>query len=295
VDDKAVWRAKALARLQTERPRRASGTNLTDAIRVARAWQQNDELAALFTDAALAALPEAERGGWRELWAEVNALAALNPQATLENARAHADRGQWAKAAVLYAKLFETIPELSGEIWFERAAVQLLAGDSEGYRQSCEHMLKETGQGQMRAYHVARACTLAPDSVADAAAPSRASTTELKTCRSQFWALTERAALQIRAGQGKQAVPLLMQSVAAEPKPGAAVVNWLWLSLAYHTMGDLDEANRWLEKADAWLGQFGNEFPVSANRLGLHRHNWLEAQILRNEARSRLSGTGAAK
>jgi serine/threonine-protein kinase len=296
VDDRAAWRARALTRLQAARPRQAPGANPIDAIRVARAWQQNNELAALFADAALAALPEAERGGWRQLWAEVNALAALDPLAMLESARAHADRRQWAKAAAIYAKIFETgLTRHDGDIWFERAAVQLLAGDRAGYRQSCERLLKLAGQGQVRAYHVARACTLAPDSVADAAAPARVSTAELSAFRSQFWALTEKGALQVRAGRGKQAVPNLMQSLKAELKPGAAVVNWLWLSLAQHTLGNPDEANRWLKKADAWLGLLGKEFPVSADLVGLHRHNWLEAQILRNEARSRLSRIGTAK
>src|SRR5262249_22735924 len=89
VDDKTAWRGKALVWLRAELPRRAPGANPTDAIGVARGWQQNKEFAALFADTALAALPEAERGGWRQLWAEVNALAALDPLATLESARAH--------------------------------------------------------------------------------------------------------------------------------------------------------------------------------------------------------------
>src|SRR5262249_29953047 len=157
-----------------------------------------------------------------------NALAALDPLATLESARAHADRGQWAKAAALYARLFETVPQqVNGDIWFERAAVQLLAADRDGYRQSCERMLKLGRQGQLRAYLVARACTLAPDSVADTAGPARLSAAELSAFRLQFWALTEQGALDVRAGRGKRAVPQLMQSLKAELKAGAAVVNWL--------------------------------------------------------------------
>ena len=93
----------------------------------------------------------------------------------------------------------------------------------------------------------------------------------------------------------KEAVPLFERSLQAEASSGAAVLNWLWLSLAYHAQGNPDEAKRWFKKADTWLGLVGNEYPASANLMGLHRHNWLEAQILRNEARARFSHIGTAK
>jgi tetratricopeptide (TPR) repeat protein len=118
--------------------------------------------------------------------------------------------------------------------------------------------------------------------------PSRRSAGELQYHRKQFWALTELGALRVRDKRGKQAVPFLMLSIKVEPKPGAAVVNWLWLALAYHDLGQQDEALRWFKKADVWLDLLGNEFPPSADALGLHRHNWLEALILRREAQSKL-------
>ena len=105
----------------------------------------------------------------------------------------------------------------------------------------------------------------------------------------QFWALTELGALQVREKRGKQALPFLTQSIKAEPKPGAAVVNWLWLALAYHNLDQHDEAVRWFKKADAWLDLVGSDYPPRANSIGLHRHNWLEALILRREAKSQLS------
>jgi serine/threonine-protein kinase len=295
IDEKTAWRKKALARLQAERPRPDPGKHPLAAILFARAWQQNDDVVAVFADTALAALPDAERAEWRRMSAEINALAALDPLATRESGRAAADRRQWGEAAAQYARLFNAVPNHLGEIWFERAAVQLLAGDRDGYRQTCERLLPLAGKDGVRAYHVARACTLTADAVADAKAPARVSAQELSVYRADFWALTEQGALEVRAGRPKQAVPLLMQSLKAEPRPGAAVVNWLWLSLAHHALGNAGEADRWFKKADSWLGLLGNEYPASANLLGLHRHNWLEAQILRNEARTRLSHFGAAK
>jgi eukaryotic-like serine/threonine-protein kinase len=288
-DEKKAWRTKALVRLRAEQPKYVAAGNPLDAARIARNWQQDEELALVFSDAKIESLPAPERGEWRKLWSDITAVAALDPQATLQEARAFADRMQWAKSAAIYSKLLQNTANNDGEIWFEYAAVQLLAGDRDGFRQSCQHMLRTAERGNLRAFLAARACTLAPDSVTDSPAPGRLSAAELQFHRKEFWALTELGALQVRDKRAKQALPFLTQSLKAEPKPGTAVVNWLWLALAYHELGQQDEALRWFKKADAWLDVLGNEFPPRADALGLHRHNWLEALILRREAQSQLS------
>jgi hypothetical protein len=46
-----------------------------------------------------------------------------------------------------------------------------------------------------------------------------------------------------------------------------------------------EEARRWLDKAQAWLDQYGDGMPARAEEdLGWHFHNWLEAHVLRREA-----------
>ena len=199
-DEKNAWRAKALAWLQAEQPKNVAGGNLLDAARTARAWQQDEELARAFSKSMLESLPAPEQGEWLKLWSEIIAVAALDQQVTLQEARALADRKEWAMSAASYAKILRDTANNEGEIWFEYAAVQLLAGDRDGYRKSCQHMLQTAGRGSMRAYHVARACTLAPDSVADAPEPGHLSAEELQYHRKQFWALTE---VGCPAGQGK--------------------------------------------------------------------------------------------
>src|SRR5262249_38372516 len=77
---------------------------------------------------------------------------------------------------------------------------------------------------------------------------------------------------------------LLHKSLAADDRPGAQVLNWVWLALAYQRLGKPDEALRWLDRANRWLDQLGDEMPINADRLGLHLHNWLEAHLLRKEA-----------
>ena len=139
--------------------------------------------------------------------------------------------------------------------------------------------------GGPRAYHVARACTLAPDAVAEAALPGLLADKELHASAREFWSLTEQGALEYRAGRFQQALPFFEQSLQAEPSPGRAVLNWLWLALANQRLGRGEEARRWLNKARAWLDQYRDGIPALAEvKFGLHLHNWLEAHVLRREA-----------
>jgi serine/threonine-protein kinase len=247
------------------------------------AWQTDPALASVRESTALAKLPDAEREEWQRLWADVAALVAADPR---EQGRARAVRRDWAGAADGYARALNRGPTDDGHFWFEYAALLLLSGDRVGYEKACTHMIEKCVKaGGPRSYHVARACTLAPDAVADSGLPGRLAETELGTSAKQFWSLTEQGALAYRAGRFQDAMPLFEQSLRANTKPGAAVVNWLWLALANQRLGKAEEAHRWLVKAQAWLDQFPDGMPARAEQeLGLHLHDWLEANVLRREA-----------
>ena len=176
-------------------------------------------------------------------------------------------------------------PTDDGHFWFEYAAVQLLSGDRPGYVKACAHLVDRCGKDKgPRSYHVARACTLAPVAVADMSLPGRLAGKELQGSR-EFWSLTEQGALAFRAGRFQEAVPLFEQSLRANPKSGAAVLNWLWLALAHQRLGKTEEARHWLGQAQAWLDRYGDGMPARAEaEVGLHLHNWLEAHVLRREA-----------
>jgi tetratricopeptide (TPR) repeat protein len=256
-------------------------------------WQTDSALASVRDRAALAELPEDERQQWQRLWADVAALRAADP---LEQGQAHAARREWARAADGYARAAKRGPTDDGHFWFEYAAVLLLAGDRPGYAKACARMVERCGKAaDLRAYHVARACTLAPGAVAEAALPGRLAEKELQTSAREFWSLTEQGALAYRAGRFQQAVPLFEQSSKADPRPGRVVLNWLWLALAEQHLGKAEEARRWLGKAQAWLDQFGDGMPDRADEAtGLDLHNWLEAHVLRREAEA-LLGAGSAR
>jgi tetratricopeptide (TPR) repeat protein len=232
---------------------------------------------------ARAKLRDVEREQWQRLWLDVAALVAPNP---VEQGRAHADRRDWAQATACYARALKGSPTDDSHFSFEYAALLLLSGDRPGYAQACARMVERCGKAaDLRAGHVARACTLAPNAVAEPALLGRLAEKELRASAKQFWSLTEQGALAYRAGQYQEAVPLFELSLKADPKPGRAVVNWLWLALAHQRLGKAEEARRWLDKAQAWLDQYRKGRPARAEEdFGLHLHNWLEAHVLRREA-----------
>jgi tetratricopeptide (TPR) repeat protein len=246
-------------------------------------WLSDPVLASVRDAAALAKLPDAEREPWRRLWTDVAASLAADP---LEQGRERAARRQWDRSVDGYTRNLTRGPTESGDFWFEYAAVSLLSGDRPAYARTCARMIERCGKaGGPRSYHVARTCTLAPDAVADASLPGRLAEKELKVSAREFWSLTEQGALAYRAGRFEQAVPCFEQSLQADPRPGRAVLNWLWLALAKQRLGEAEEARRWLNKAQAWLDQYRDGMPARAEEeFGLHLHNWLEAHVLRREA-----------
>jgi serine/threonine-protein kinase len=272
-----------------ERHRLGRPGERTGAATAVRSWQRNPDLAGVRDELALAKLPTNEQRAWETLWAKVAALAARDPIAKLDQARAHVARREWEKAVKCYAERMELEPTDDGEIWFEYAAAQLLAGDLPGYHQACAHMLAHYQlTPKKRTYLAARACTLAPDAIGDLTQPVQLSEKELEDNDTTYWALTEQAALRFRLGLPGEAVPLFERSLVADGRPGRAVLNWLWLALAHQKMGKLDEARRWLDKAVNWLDQQAGQMPVETPEMGSHRLNWLEAHVLQKEAAARL-------
>jgi tetratricopeptide (TPR) repeat protein len=217
-------------------------------------------------------------------------LAAKDPKAKLLQARAHIARLEWEQAAKCYAEGMEIEPTDDADVWFEYAATQLLAGDRPGYRRACAHMLARfQPAGPMRPYTVARACTLAPDSTDNAMQPLQLARDELNYRNTVYWAHTENAALYFRTGNPEATVTLSEASLSADGRTGRALLNWLWLALAHQKLGKTDEARRCLDRATSWLDEQGDRMPIELPLrgppfMGLHLHNWLEAQVLRREA-----------
>jgi serine/threonine-protein kinase len=246
------------------------------------AWQTDPSLTGVRDRGALAKLPDVERDEWQRFWSAVAALVADDP---LEQGRELAARRQWTKAADSYARSLER-SATDGHFWFEYAAVLVLSGDRTGYSSTCSRMIDQCGKASnVRAYHVARACTLAEGPIGDMSLARHLAETELKANARHFWSLTEQGALHYRAGRYQEAVAQFEQSLRADAKPGRAVLNWLWLALAHERLGESDDARRWLAKAEVFLDGYRDGLPLGADdATAMDLHNWLEANVLLGEA-----------
>jgi tetratricopeptide (TPR) repeat protein len=94
----------------------------TVAATAVRSWQRNKDLAGVRDEQALARLPTDERRAWQAFWAKVATLAARDPAAKFDQARAHVARREWKKAVKCYAEGMELEPTDNGDLWFEYAA-----------------------------------------------------------------------------------------------------------------------------------------------------------------------------
>jgi len=281
--ERADKRSQALALLRANLALRKSAIARGETGWPLEPWQTDPGLFSIRDPAELAKLPNDERKEWQRFWADVGLVNIADP---VVRARGLAARGDWTGAADAYALVFKDRVVDNGSILFENAAISLLKGNRPGYTKTCDRMVEIFGKtSSMRSYHLARACTLAPDALADLSLVNRIAEKELQGNSQQFWSMTEQGALAYRSGKFQDAVPHFELSLNWNPKPGVAVLNWLWLALADQRLGKTDEARRWLEKAQKWLDQFRDGMPADAEtEYGLHLHNWLEANVLRREA-----------
>ena len=228
---------------------------------------------------------------------KVETAPARSPEAILDQARAHAGRREWQKAAQAYARVIDRrVPEW-GEVAFEYAAVLLLAGDRPAYKKVCGQLVERCDHPGVRPYHVARACSLAPGSFTPAERPGELAKEELNLNGREFWSLWLQGALHHRAGRYREALPLLRKSRDDPSQPSDGVTGTrMWLALTYQKLNQPEEARREFEQAEKWLAEYPDGMPPDAERqrLGLHLHNWLEVHVLRLEV-APLLGPGPGK
>jgi tetratricopeptide (TPR) repeat protein len=202
---------------------------------------------------------------------------------------AYANLRQWDKASADYAKLVELQPD-DGEHWGAYAPLLILAGDADGYRQTCTRMLERFGQTEDAriAYLVARVCGLRPKSVAEPARSVRLANLAVKADPKAPWYLHALGLAEYRAGRFDRAIQQLQMSMDADPRWPGQVVNWLVLAMAHHRLGHADEARRWLDKADQCIKKATEELPRGDTGMfpGMHIHDWLACLVLHQEAKA---------
>ncbi|MHC4497531.1 MAG: protein kinase domain-containing protein [Planctomycetota bacterium] len=173
----------------------------------------------------------------------------------------YSNMNQWDKAPADYSKAIELDPN-HYIAWHARALSFLGAGDTKGYRESCEGMLKQFGQTEAPkiARWVAWTCVLAPDAVEDLGqavklAEQGAGRDDKSDPYTTILETTELCAILYRAGRFDDVVRQLSTLTRAwEQGRGSSSgtppsCTWFFLAMAHHQVEHLEEARKCLDKA----------------------------------------------
>jgi hypothetical protein len=181
------------------------------------------------------------------------------------------------------------------EYWLDYAAVLLLRGEQELYRQLCAELVAPLKTEDPRtAYLRARVCGLAPEAVSDLQLPIQLAERAVAADGKVGWYLHTLAMAHYRAGQYTEALHWFHASMDQDLAWAARPVNWLGMALTYHGQGQNGEARLWLDKAALWMDE---KAPQLRNHpqgvFVLHPHDWLACLILRAEAEELLENDPA--
>jgi WD40 repeat protein len=161
-----------------------------------------------------------------------------------------ARNGRWGMAAIALGKAIERDPD-QFQFRYQQLLLLLESGDLPGYRRAAERFSTRFGRSTYgyQLFCASRACTLAPDAVADLDIPVRLAESALAVAPkfAKRWNIINLGATLYRAGRLDEAIGRLEESV----KVGAGAADYresAFLAMAHQRKGNRAEARRWLEK-----------------------------------------------
>jgi tetratricopeptide (TPR) repeat protein len=166
-----------------------------------------------------------------------------------EQAWAHAELDHWEEASKLYARAVET-PDASAKDWSLHARLRLQLGDREGYAAACSEMMKRFGTTKDGgvANSVVRACAVAPEAIADLKPAMDLARIVVQLNGSNAIGRNTLGSILYRAGQYQEAVKELNEAIKLGGT-GGSDLNYVFLAMAQHRLGQTDEARKSLAQA----------------------------------------------
>jgi tetratricopeptide (TPR) repeat protein len=218
-------------------------------------------------------------------------------------ARTFATRSEWAKASTDLAQALRLAEEklkregaehLIGSqrtratMMHELAALQLLAGDVDGYRALRGSTLRAESEFEdgLALSALSRALSVGPDAGYDPSSALRLGQQAVAVNPNSAWILFSLGAAQLRAGQYEEAVETLHRSLEIHPTWQGRGQNFVVLAMACHRLGRNYDARDWLEKSRVSLAELddlreGKEFGLAASNYLV---DWLMLRLLMPEA-----------
>jgi eukaryotic-like serine/threonine-protein kinase len=207
----------------------------------------------------------------------------------LSRGEALARSGCWHEAALAFD---EAIASGAGHVdaWTRHALLRRAEGDGPGYREACHHLLRafgETGLSRRADDDIAWACVLGAVAVADESRAVRLAEVAATSGPAPNRPSTLGAALY-RAGRFEEAVRQLDRSVEAHGA-GGMPFDGLFLAMAYHRLGQAEQARDWLRRGTAAARAAMREANPRGGTSWIPR---LQLEILGREAASLIDPDG---
>ncbi len=146
--------------------------------------------------------------------------------------------------------------------WYWMALARLAAGDSEGYRDTCDQMLEKFAETEdaQTANFTAWSCALAADAVDDFSAPVTLAKRAVEKDPENVFHVNTFGAVLYRAGRFDEALARLDEAESLQTKPdskanSSPAYTWFFLAMTHYRLGDVDKARKWYDKAAAWTSE----------------------------------------
>jgi tetratricopeptide (TPR) repeat protein len=192
------------------------------------------------------------------------------------------------------AKLVELVPE-DVVSTYRCALAQLGAGQTESYRKTCLAMLSQFQDTKTPAngYWTAWTCLLGPKAVDDYVPVVRLAEQAVEATPKSVAYLNTLGAIFYRAGRAEEAVERMTEAneLIEDPTTSSPAYGWYFLAMAHHKLGNDEEAQKWLDKANQWSDKVLDADEPGAGAVPWNRK--LTLKLLREEAEE-LMGTNAA-
>jgi tetratricopeptide (TPR) repeat protein len=190
---------------------------------------------------------------------------------------AHAELGQWKDAVEIFERAAE-VPDAPFEVHEDRVVLHLFLGDQARYRTACAQLWDRYGKTD-QALAVIHLATLAQDAVKDLAPLVQ---TAEKAHAQNRCSMVTLGGILYSAGRFADAAAFLNR--AGDYSPGYSEHVDLLLALAHHRLGRVEEARRWLQKADKGIERFAREALQPDRASVVSWSERVQLSILRREA-----------
>ncbi len=236
--------------------------------------------------------PEGAEADWKKALESQPA----NPHLWLERATILLEQSRYGEARLAQQRALELQDVEDPAAWRDHALLQLESGNPEAWRAACRKLAGRYGQSSdpQLVVLLVESCTAAPESGIDprqllAMLPPVDPQSEDQT--SQLLRMVRHAVL-FRSGDFAAAAEAIAANEAVDGGSPFNALNWLWMAMTQHQLGNTEEARRWLDRTRARADEIRNGYsPILSNPTFWPGNERLYLELLHREATALIEPT----